>query len=192
MELLDALDRAADGFSRRLAAAGEAAWSNPTPCTKWDVRTLVKHVIGGNAMSAALLGGGRAADVMPGIRARAAETADADLRAAFEESRAAQRAAFRVPGALDGMVNHPVGDIPATIFLGFRASDLAIHSWDLARATGGDEQLDPEVLDAVWRFAEPMAAGMRATGLFGEGASGTLGDDAPLQDRVLDLHGRRP
>jgi hypothetical protein len=31
-----------------------------------------------------------------------------------------------------------------------------------------------------------------ATGVFGSGPSGTLGPDAPLQDRLLDLSGRRP
>ena len=192
MDMLEALDRAAGGFLRRLAAAPDGGWDAPTPCTDWDVRALVRHVLGGNLMAPGLLGGGLAADVLPGVRAQAQATPDAGLRAAVEASVAAQSEAFRRPGALDQVVHHPVGDIPATMFLGFRASDLLVHTWDLARALGLDETLDAEACEVVWRFAEPMGPGMRATGLFGEGASGTLPPDAPVLARVLDVHGRRP
>lgn len=37
-----------------------------------------------------------------------------------------------------------------------------------------------------------MKDGLAATGMFGEGASGTVADDAPLQVRYLDTFGRRP
>ena len=190
MDGLSALDRAGEEFRRRLDAAPEDAWGNPTPCSEWDVRALVQHAVGGNHMSVALLDGASAEESIAAIRA-AVERAT-DLRAAFAESVVAQREAFARPGALDGIVHHVVGDIPATMLLGFRYSDLAIHAWDLARGLGVDDTLDPELLEAVWRFAEPLKAGLRASGRFGEGASEGLSTDAGLQERVLDLHGRRP
>jgi uncharacterized protein (TIGR03086 family) len=190
MDLLAALDRAAGEFARRLGAAPESAYGDPTPCTDWDVRQLILHVVGGNHMSVALLDGATAEESIAAIRAAVAGVTD--LPAAFDASVAAQRAAFHRPGALDGTVHHVVGDIPASMLLGFRVSDLLLHSWDLARGLGADDTLDPEVLEVVWGFAAPMAEGMRASGRFGEGASGSLPDDAPLQDRVLDVHGRRP
>jgi uncharacterized protein (TIGR03086 family) len=190
MDMLDALDRAAEGFALRLHGTPDSAWTNPTPCTEWDLRALVLHVVGGNHMSVSLLDGGTSEESM--VAARAAAQRATDLRAAFDESAAAQREAFRRPGALDGIVHHVVGDIPARMLLGFRLSDMLIHSWDLARSLDVDDTLDPEVLALVWGFAEPIAGGMRGSGRFGEGASGTLGEDAPLQARVLDVHGRRP
>ena len=190
MDLIDALDPAADSFGRRLHAAPDSAWGNPTPCTEWTVRDLALHVIGGNHMSVALLDGATAEAAIAAIREATAGVSD--VRAAFDESVAAQRAAFHRPGALDGTVHHVVGDIPARMLLGFRVADMLIHSWDLARGLGVDDTLDPEVLEVVWGFSRPMAEGMRASGRFGEGASGTLPDDAPLQQRVLDVHGRRP
>ena len=38
----------------------------------------------------------------------------------------------------------------------------------------------------------PMAPMLAGSGAFGEGASGTVGDDAPTQTKLLDLAGRRP
>lgn len=191
MDLLEALDAAAAGFTLRLQDAPDDAWGRPTPCSDWDVRALVTHVIGGNRMAVGLLGGSPHEQVLSELQ-RLGVVMGEDIVATYEESVAEQRAAFRRPGALDATVNHVIGDIPARMLLGFRIADLLVHSWDLARGLGVDDTLDPEVVAVVWRFAEPMAEGMRASGRFGEGASGTLGPDASLQDRVLDLHGRRP
>ncbi|HXA27506.1 MAG TPA: TIGR03086 family metal-binding protein [Candidatus Angelobacter sp.] len=190
MNMLEALDRAAEGFSRRLHAATDSDWTRPTPCTEWDVRALVLHVVGGDHMTVALLDGATSEESM--VAAQAAAAAAGELRAAFDESVAAQRAAFARPGALDGVVHHVVGDVPGRMLLGFRLSDMLIHSWDLARGLGVDEALDPEVVELVWGFSEPLSAGLKRSGRFGEGASGELGEEASLQDRLLDLHGRRP
>jgi uncharacterized protein (TIGR03086 family) len=190
MDMLEALDRATEGFSRRLRAAPDSAWTNPTPCSEWDVRALVLHVVGGDHMTVALLDGASREEAM--VAARAAAEGAGELRAAFEESAAAQRAALGRPGALDGVVHHVVGDVPGRMLLGFRLADMLIHSWDLARGLGVDDTLDAEVVEVVWGFAEPLGAGIKASGRFGEGASGVLTEDASLQDRLLDLHGRRP
>jgi uncharacterized protein (TIGR03086 family) len=190
MDLMEALDRAADGFSRRLQSAPDGAWGNPTPCSEWDVRALVLHVVGGCHMTVALLDGASSEESMQAARAAAA--AATDLPAAFAAGAAAQRAAFHRPGALDGVVHHVVGDLPAPMLLGFRTADMLLHSWDLARGLGVDDALDPEVLEVVWGFSAPMGEGLRASGRFGDGASGSVPGDAPLQTRLLDIHGRRP
>jgi len=89
-------------------------------------------------------------------------------------------------------VHHMVGDIPAAMLLGFRIGDLTLHSWDLARAIQADESLDPVLVEAVWETVSPMRDSIGQTGVFGDGPSGDLSDDAPLQVRLLDLTGRRP
>jgi len=38
----------------------------------------------------------------------------------------------------------------------------------------------------------PIADMMSGSGVFGEGRSGDLSDNAGVQDKVLDLSGRRP
>ena len=45
MDIIDRYEEAATGFTARLDAVTDDQWTNPTPCTDWDVRELVDHVI---------------------------------------------------------------------------------------------------------------------------------------------------
>ena len=87
---------------------------------------------------------------------------------------------------------HPAGDMPGAQLRNFRIGDLLVHQWDLARATGGDEALDADVVQLVWDDISPMAPVIAQLGVFGDGPSGTVPADAPLHVRLLDLMGRRP
>ena len=106
--------------------------------------------------------------------------------------RQAEYAAFEESGATERIVHHPAMDIPGAQLLGFRIGGLTLHAWDLARGSGGDETLDSELVEAVWAQLSPMAPFIAQTGVFGPGPSGEVGQDAPLQVRLLDLSGRRP
>ena len=86
----------------------------------------------------------------------------------------------------------PNGDVPAEAFLRFRLVDLVVHAWDLLRAAGLDETLDPPVVAGLSRVVEPYLEDMLAFGAYGEGPSGTLPPDASQQARLLDWFGRRP
>jgi len=189
MTQLDVLDRAAQGFSAILVQVDDDQWDAPTGNEGRSVRALVDHVIGGNRMAVAILQGGSREDAIAQF-ARSAD--DDDVVIAFDASRDEQAAAFAVPGALDQIVHHPAMDMPARQLLGFRLTEYALHGWDLARAVGVDDRIDPEVLAALLEVLEPMAGMMAASGMFGSGPSPDLPADAELQHRVLDLSGRRP
>ena len=140
-------------------------------------------------MSVRLLHGASANEAMAGL--------DGDLlgdnpNAAFAAAASAERAAFQEPEALERVVHHPAMDMPGAQLLGFRIGGLTLHAWDLARATGGEETLDADLVEAVWAQLSPMAPFIAQTGVFGAGPSGDVGEDAPLQLRLLDLSGRRP
>ena len=83
-------------------------------------------------------------------------------------------------------------DMPGAQLLGFRIGGLTLHAWDLARAVGGEETLDADLVEAVWAQLSPMTPFIEQTGVFGAGPSGDVGEDTPLQLRLLDLSGRRP
>jgi len=187
MEPMEALDRARREFERRLDAVGDDQWDRPTPCTEWDVRDLVTHVVTSCLVAPLLLEGMTLAEA----RAELALPAG-DLRAAFGPAADAHAAAFAEPGALERTVKHPAGEMPGAAYLGLRTTDLTIHAWDLARALGADETLDPELVALAYERMAPMAGFLGQSGFFGSGPSGEVGDDRPLQDRLLDLAGRRP
>jgi uncharacterized protein (TIGR03086 family) len=140
-------------------------------------------------MSVLLLSGGSREEVMKLI---AASSRSSDPLAELTASLDAADAAFVAAGDLSGTVSHPIGDIPTMQFLGFRIGDYAIHTWDLARAIGADENLDAELVAGLWEQMSPMAPMIGTTGVFGEGPSGDVDETAPLQTRLLDLAGRRP
>jgi uncharacterized protein (TIGR03086 family) len=189
MDPFVALDRAAAGFSSVLASVRDDQWNDPTGNEGRDVRALVDHVIGGNRMSTVILAGGTREE---GLAQFARSDGDTDRVVAFEASRREMAAAFAAPGALERTVQHPAMEIPGSQLLGFRLSEYALHGWDLARAVGADDTIDPGVVTALWDFLAPLAEVMVGSGMFGEGASGTLTEEAPLQARLLDLSGRRP
>jgi uncharacterized protein (TIGR03086 family) len=189
MEPLVALSVARDEFDRRLRSVTAGDWDRPTPCADWTVRDLVVHVIYGARMTVALLDGATRDDAMALV---VGAELPADPVATYAEATDAQAAAFAAPGALDRICHHPAGEFPGAVVLNFRIGDHTMHAWDLARAIGADETLNADLVAHVWDGIQPMVPMMAATGVFGSGPSGTVGEDAPLQLRLLDAAGRRP
>ena len=189
MDNIAALPIAAAHFEAVTALVTSGDLAKPTPCGDWTVQQLLDHVVGGNAMAAALIGGATREDA---IALLTTAVAGNNPLAAVQDSMRAQAAAFADPAALELTVQHPAMDMPGSQLLGFRVGDLLVHSWDLARAIGADETLDPEVVAVVATNIEPMRPFIGQVGMFGEGPSETLADNADAQTALLDLMGRRP
>lgn len=75
-------------------------------------------------------------------------------------------------------------------YLRQQTSDVTIHTWDLARAVGADERLDPDLVEAVWSDLDGQRDMLAESGLFSDPVD--LPDDASLQDRLIALTGRDP
>ena len=98
MNCFEALAAANAEFVRRLGLVTADDWHRPTPCTEWDVRDLVNHVVGGNRRHAMLLRGATATEV---DATRAENHLGADAVAAFVSTADELLAEFRTAGALD-------------------------------------------------------------------------------------------
>lgn len=181
-----ALDSAVAAFRRHLALVAADDWAAPTPCPGWDVHYLVAHVVGGNRFASMVLDGHTAEQAITAVMS--ATQLGADPTADFDDSVAAQRAAFCRDGALAEVVGHPLGDLPGQRFLDMRVFDVAVHSWDLAVAIGRDGTLDEALTDSVFTIMRGEAPGMG----FGIQPLGEVGPDADPMDQLLDLAGRSP
>jgi uncharacterized protein (TIGR03086 family) len=178
-----ALDRATAGFARTLSQVRDDQWDAPSPNPGWSVRDLVNHVVGGNRRYVVLLTGA------PTVEVEAMRDLDhlaGDPMQAFVETSAEVAVAFRAPGAMAQIVHHRLGDRTGAELLVMRVIEHSVHGWDLARAIGAEDRLDPDVtqvlLDAF--AADP---GMLARTSFPASNPPTTADP---QLRLLNLTGR--
>ncbi len=67
--------------------------------------------------------------------------------------------------------------------------DLAVHTWDMATATGQDTRLHPRVVE----FIQPIVKGIAARGPSPAFAAPVQAPtNASLQDQMIAMTGRRP
>ncbi len=158
----------------------------PTPCRDWDVRLLLNHIIGGNYMFATVAKGGRADAVgtmddhtLPDPGSNYIASADAVL------------AAWAEPGAMERRCHMPFGDIPASAAVSIHFLDIVVHGWDLARATGQDATIEPDLAAEALDISHGLLSDeLRQTGVFGPEVA--VSADDPLHDRLVAFMGRRP
>jgi uncharacterized protein (TIGR03086 family) len=177
---------ATDSFGARVAAVRDDQWRRSTPCAGWDVRTLVNHLVYENLWTPPMLDGRTIAEV--GDRFEGDLLGD-DPKAAWEDSARQALAAVAAPGALDRTTHLSFGDTPAREYVLQLFADLLIHGWDLARAIGVDERLDPELVDACASWFADREHGYRAAGAVGPRPD--VPDGADPQTRLLAMFGRR-
>lgn len=185
MEAQKALDRALGAFERRLEAVGGQAWHDETPCTEWDVRELVEHVAGEVAWIPPLLTGQTIEEV--------GDSLDGDLLGddpldAWRRLAGQARDAASDLGALERTVQLSSGPATGRDYLGEVATDITVHTWDLARAVGADELLDPELVAHALEFFRARVADWREAGVVGPALA--VPADASDQVRLLGLLGR--
>jgi uncharacterized protein (TIGR03086 family) len=120
-----------------LAGVSADQLDDPTPCAQWDVRSLVNHIVGAQYFFAAGVTG-----AAPGGHE---DFASGDYLAAYDTAAAAAVAAFAGDGVMEKTLTLPFGQMPGAAFLGMAATDTLTHGWDLAKATGQDTDLAPEL-----------------------------------------------
>jgi uncharacterized protein (TIGR03086 family) len=186
-DTLELLVVANDEFARRLSLVGADDWPRPTPCSEWDVRALVNHVVGACVRHRMLLHGARTHEVEA---TRDADHLGPDPVGAFAAAADAVVAGFRENGALERVVHHAAGDRTGRELLSMRVLDSAVHAWDLARAIAADEALDHDVVAFLLACTADLDLGppQRA---FARPDDDVAGDASP-QDQLLHRLGRHP
>jgi uncharacterized protein (TIGR03086 family) len=178
--------RAVEEFGRRVEAIDDDQWTNPTPCTEWDVHTLVNHVMNEDKWVPPLLAGETIQQV--GDRFDG-DLLGADPQAAWKETKASALDAVSQPGAMERTVSLSRGPSDADGYIVEVAADNVVHAWDLAMGIGGDTTLDPELVEFAYEANRPYADGARAYGVFGPEVK--VAEDADLQTRLLGMLGRK-
>jgi uncharacterized protein (TIGR03086 family) len=182
------LTSACQGTADVLANLTDKQLNGPTPCERLRLRELVAH-IGGLALAfaaAARKDFGELTDNPPveGV------PLDDDWRTAYPARLAELAAAWRDPAAWEGATRAGGVDLPGEVGGVVALTEVVIHGWDVARATGQSYGIDAATANAVLPHVTAIAAEGPVEGLFGPAVP--VPDHTPGFDRVIALRGRDP
>jgi uncharacterized protein (TIGR03086 family) len=180
-DIADRYDKLAGAMEERIAAVPEDRWGSPAPCEGWTARDVVRHLVDTPAIFFGMI------DEPAPV---GGPSVDDDPAAAFEHVRRAVHAALEDPEVAERGYEGVFGK--STFEKGvnqFLCADLVVHAWDLARATGQDERLDPDEVHALYEGMLPMDEAIRAPGAFGPKVEPPPGADE--QTRLLCFLGRQ-
>lgn len=165
------------------AATASEAWDNPAPCDGWVARDVIRHMVGWMP-SLLAAGAGVTLPVGPPVDedpARAWGAMSDGIQAVLDDPESAAREFNHERAG-----RHSLADAIGMFILG----DVLIHTWDLARATGQQETLDPDEVHRMLVGIEPHDEALRASGHYGPRVE--VPADASEQVRLLAFVGRRP
>lgn len=169
-------------FTRRVTEVAPASWGAPAPCEGWLARDVVRHMV--EWMPGLVFDG-------IGLRRPAAPSVDDDPAGAWAALDRAIQAALDDPDVARREFDMRGGRFSFEDAVDmFCTDDVLVHTWDLARATGLDETLDPDEVHRVFSGMEPMDAALRSSGHYG--ARVPVPDDADEQTRLIAFTGRHP
>lgn len=159
-------------------ARGVVDWLAPTPVPEWAALDVVQHLV----------------DWSTGFLAAGGIELPANPATEFVERWEAHAAAIQAlldGAAADEEFRHPVA---GTHQLGeaidrFYTSDVFMHTWDLARASGQPVELDADEAQRLLDAMLPIEEMLRASGQFGQAVP--VADDAPASHRLMAFIGRR-
>ena len=191
MELLTAFEGAVASTAEIVREAPADRMEAPTPCTEWDVRALLNHIIGTLWLAEGLFSDRPPRYPMAPGGLPAGDLAGTDPSAAYDEASAAALAAVRTGDALTRAHATPFGEMPGPGLAGFTTLDLLVHGWDLAKATGQPTDLDGRLAAHVLGFAS-HALGTTESRAGRMGPALSVAADAPVTSRLVAFLGREP
>jgi uncharacterized protein (TIGR03086 family) len=175
--------RIAGVFTDRVLGTSTAAWDSPAPPEGWVARDVVRHLV--DWFPAFLEAGA-------GVTLPAGPSVDEDPVKAWTVHSDGVQALLDDPATADRVLADPhIGEMPLDQAIDlFYTADVFMHTWDLARATGQDEHLDPDKCAELYQGMVPFEDAMRQSGQYGPKVD--VPDDADIQTKMLGFIGREP
>jgi len=175
--------RIAGAFTATVEGTAPESWDRPTPVEGWVARDVVRHLV---EWFPAFLQGGT------GITLPAGPSVDDDPVGAWCAQTEAVQALLDDADTAEREHDLPhIGrmSLEQAIDMIYTA-DVFLHRWDLARATGQDETLDPDKCAVMLEGMLPMDKVLRQSGQYGPRVQ--VPDDAGVQTKLLAFIGRTP
>ena len=182
------LKPACDRMIEMLGGVTDDQLAGPTPCSEYTVGDLIDHVdlVARGATALARQDG-------EGLQATAGPEAvhlDPDWTGRVSGQLRALGAAWDDPAAWQGTANVPGSDLSNETWAKITLTELVVHGWDLARATGQPFDLPDPTLRACLDHVAEFVPNAPVPALWGPPV--TVAPDAPLLDRIVAITGRTP
>jgi uncharacterized protein (TIGR03086 family) len=143
--------------------------ANPTPCAKFTVTDVAKHLAGSIAGIGGLAGAFLSSEVTGNLEVAIADLAQPALEAWAKRG-------------TDGIIDIGAGDMPAAYALGILAVEFLVHAWDFATATGQKLIVDDELATYVLGLSKRVVTDqMRVPEMFGPELDAGPGADGMAQ-----------
>ena len=176
----DRYRRLSDDFAATVAAVPDGRWEAQSPCEDWKARDVVRHVVDTSGMFLGFVG--KDLGDVPSV--------DDDPASAWDHARGRIQAELDDPERAAVEFEGFGGKSTLEAAVGrFLCTDLVVHRWDLATATGQDISIDPQDMAAVRDSMAPLADKMRGPGAFGPELEPPRGADE--QTAFLAFFGRQ-
>ena len=181
-EISDRYRKIAATFTDRVEHVPPDRWDDPAPCEGWVARDVVGHLV----------------EWLPAFFFEQWDIAAPDAPSVADDPVAAWKA---IDTTLQRSLDDPsvAGTVRDTrmgpqsfeqCFDMIGTNDVFMHTWDLSRATGQDETLDPDEVHRVYTDMQPADEMLRQSGQFGPRVA--VPDDADEQTKLIAFVGRRP
>ena len=170
-------------FTELVNGVADSDWDSASPVEGWAARDVVRHLV---EWFPAFLESGA------GVRLPSGPSVDDDPVGAWLIHSEGVQVLLDDPDTADKVLSNPhIGEIPLDEAVNnFYTSDVFMHAWDLARATGQDETLDPDKCAELLAGMEQYEEAMRSSGQYGPRVE--VAADADVQTRMLAFIGRQP
>ena len=155
-----------------------------TPCAEWNVKQLMNHVIYGTIFIEDMFEGKTVAEVGDKYDG---DLVGSDPSGAYNAAVESAKAAIAKPGAMEQTVHLSRGDMTGAAYVTSMFTDVLVHAWDVAKATGQDTVLDPELVSASYAIMLPRQGSLPVEAF---GTDQEITDSADLQTKLLGLLGR--
>jgi uncharacterized protein (TIGR03086 family) len=178
--------RALDETQQLINTTGPDDLDLPTPCTEYDVRTLLGHLLTVAARINLALNGGDPLTI-PVVT-----TGVDDVPAAWKEHRVALDTTLADDSVLGRVCKLPWATLPGAAAIGAYTGELATHAWDLAKATGRRDQLDDGLASQVLPMVRQFVPAEQRGGHVPFGPVVPIDEEAAPYDQLAAWQGRRP
>ena len=181
----DAIGEACRTMTGIVRAAADTDLDSPTPCTDFDLRTLLTH-FAGTTTAFARAGSSRSLDPDDpwGSKVELSEDWASQLEGNFSQIATGWSGAEALDGSIEG------SQMPARALGEMLLIEVILHGWDVARASGQEVEISDALGAEVLRCVSATADQGREFHAYGPEVE--VAEDASDLDKALGLAGRDP